>query len=218
MNERPPHFPPGTRITDLFTVEGLVRLAEGRMFYLVNDHRPDVPHRRCWECGTSTTPRSSAQCLGCGAAFRDRRFLMSSRWVRERFDAYEKFARRQLSHQGIAWPVEVIRQDDQLLSIVPYNGEGLMVDEASPLPADRVLNLAMRLTGTVAFLIVNGVRLAGLWHSRRCNPRLVTTLCGYSMMRLSAPMLSACARWREARPRVDGGERHGPESACNGCL
>ncbi len=162
MNERPPHFPPGTRITDLFTVEGLVRLAEGRMFYLVNDHRPDVPHRRCWECGTSTTPRSSAQCLGCGAAFRDRRFLMSSRWVRERFDAYEKFARRQLSHQGIAWPVEVIRQDEQLLSIVPYNGEGLMVDEASPLPADRVLNLAMRLTGTVAFLIVNGVRLAGL--------------------------------------------------------
>jgi hypothetical protein len=36
---RPSHFPPGTPLGRHFLVEGLVRLAEGRMFYLVNDDR-----------------------------------------------------------------------------------------------------------------------------------------------------------------------------------
>ena len=33
-----------------YRVEALVRLSEGRMFYLVTDERPDQPTRKCWEC------------------------------------------------------------------------------------------------------------------------------------------------------------------------
>ena len=55
-----------------FRVEALVRLSEGRMFYLVSDDRSDQPTRKCWECGIAETPRSSAVCTGCGHAFDSR--------------------------------------------------------------------------------------------------------------------------------------------------
>ena len=162
MNERPPHFPPGTPIGEYYTVEGLVRLAEGRMFYLVNDNRPDVPCRKCWDCMHAETPRSRSACDRCGTPFRDRRFLMSARWQSEHFDAYEAFFTKRLAHPGLAQPVDLIRLDDQLLSFVPYHGEGLMVDEASPLPNERILDLGQRIAGTLAFLHINGVRVEGV--------------------------------------------------------
>ena len=39
--DRPPHFPPGTPIGDRYVVEGLVRLSERRMFYLVTDTKSE---------------------------------------------------------------------------------------------------------------------------------------------------------------------------------
>jgi PPM family protein phosphatase len=159
---RPSHFPPGTPVGEHYTVEGLVRLAEGRMFYLVTDARPDKPQRKCWECGEIGTPRTEKACRSCGAAFKDRRFLMSARWESALFDAYEKFFAKGLAHPGLASPLDVFRQAEQLLSVVSYNGEGLMIDEASPLPNQRILDVAQRVAGTLAFLHVNGVRLRGL--------------------------------------------------------
>jgi serine/threonine protein phosphatase PrpC/tRNA A-37 threonylcarbamoyl transferase component Bud32 len=165
-HERPPHFPPGTPIGDSYTVEGLVRLAEGRMFYLVNDNRPDQPNRRCWECDSESSPREATSCVTCDAPLRDRRFLMSARWNRDRFDAYESFHQRALVHPGLCPPVDMIRLNEQLLSFVPYNGEGLMIDEASPVSNHRVLDLAQRVAGVLAFLHINGVRLG---HVTRAN-------------------------------------------------
>ena len=154
---RPPHFPPGTPIGEHYTVEGLVRLAEGRMFYLVNDVRPDRRTRKCWECGYLETPRVEKTCRSCAAPFKDRRFLVSSRWESEGFEPFEEFHIKGLQHPGLAPPIDVFRIQDQLLSVVPYHGEGLLVDEASPLPNGRVLDVAQRLAGTLAFLHVNGV-------------------------------------------------------------
>ena len=159
-SERPAHFPPGTPIGEHYTVEGLVRLAEGRMFYLVNDVRPDKSTRKCWECGHTDNPRASETCQSCGAPLKDRRFLMSSRWETELYDAYEEFQKLELSHPGILPPLDVLRHDGQLLSLVPYNGEGLMLDEASPLSNSRILDVGQRIAGTLAFLHVNGVSLA----------------------------------------------------------
>ena len=137
------------------------------MFYLANDVRPDRPTRKCWECGHEDTARSESMCGSCGSPFRDRRFLVSSRWKSAHFDAYESFFERGLEHPGLAVPVDVFREKNgQLLSVIPYSGEGLMVDEASPLPNARILDVAQRVAGTLAFLHINGVKLH---HLTRAN-------------------------------------------------
>jgi serine/threonine protein phosphatase PrpC len=154
---RPPHFPPGTPIGDDYTVEGLVRLAEGRMFYLVNDERHDRPTRRCWTCGSDASPRTAKVCHDCGAPLMAQRFLMSSRWESAGFDAYERYAALKLSHPGVATPVDVLRLPEQLLSLVPYRGEGLMVDEAAPMANQRVLHLGQRVLGSLMHLANHGI-------------------------------------------------------------
>ena len=52
---RPTPLQPGSRLGDHYAIEGLVRLGEGRMFYLANDNRPDTAHRKCFECGSTDT-------------------------------------------------------------------------------------------------------------------------------------------------------------------
>ncbi|MBN2798813.1 MAG: Stp1/IreP family PP2C-type Ser/Thr phosphatase [Deltaproteobacteria bacterium] len=164
-SDRPSHFAPGTPLGDRYTVEGLVRLAEGRMFYLVNDDRPDQPHRICQDCGKEDVPQEAKACPTCGAPIARRRFLLSSRWTPDTFEAYEQWAARKLQHPGLTSPLSVFRHEGQLLSVTPYAGEGLMLDEASPLSNARVLNLAQKLAGTLAFLHLHGIRLSEI--SRR---------------------------------------------------
>jgi serine/threonine protein phosphatase PrpC len=156
---RPQHFPPGTLLGKHYVVEGLVRLSEGRMFYLVNDDRPDQPTRRCWHCGFEGSPRTAKVCHTCGSPLVSQRFLVSSRWYSEGFRAYDQFAALRLDHPGLAAPLDVLRTEDQLLSVVPYRGEGLMLDEASPLANQRVLHLGQRLLGVIAYLGRMGVRV-----------------------------------------------------------
>jgi len=130
------------------------------MFYLATDVRPDLQTRRCWSCGYTDTPRSEATCRGCGQVLKDRRFLVSARWDQTRFDPYLNFFEKNLKHPGIAGPIDVFVIDGVLFSVVPYGGEGLMVDEASPFHNARLLDLAQRLVGTLAYLHKHGVRLA----------------------------------------------------------
>ena len=136
------------------------------MFYLVNDVRPDVATRKCWQCGDETSPQDSEKCVCCGMPLRERRFLVSSRWRRAGFEAFEAFHAKRLSHPGLAAPVDVVRHEGQLLSFVPYNGEGLMVDEAAPLSNERILDVAQRMAGMLGFLRLNGVRAVDI---RRAN-------------------------------------------------
>lgn len=143
-----------------------MRLAEGRMFYLANDNRPDQPSRRCWSCGHTDSPRTATACVKCNMPFEDQRFLISARWNPELYDAYIAFAQRRLQHPGIAVPVDVFEQDGTLFSVTPYNGEGLMLDEASPWSNRRLLEVGQRLVGTIAFLRQSGVRLK---HVNRAN-------------------------------------------------
>jgi hypothetical protein len=155
---RPPHFTSGAKIGRHHTVEGLVRLAEGRMFYLLSDDRPDQPRRRCWSCQSEESPRSAKVCHACGAPMTTQRFLMSSRWDTSRFAGFEQLAAMRVEHPGLALPIEVLRHDDQLLAIYPYRGEGLMLDEASPLSNQRVLHVGQRVVGVLAALAQRGRR------------------------------------------------------------
>ena len=143
-----------------------MRLAEGRMFYLANDVRPDLPTRRCWECGSGTTPRSASVCGSCGKPMRDRRFLVSARWKKVNFEAYQRYFEKHLEHPGLAAPIDVFVIDGVQFSVLPYGGEGLMVDEASPLSNERLLFVSQRIVGTLAYLHTRGV---GLEHLTRAN-------------------------------------------------
>lgn len=154
---RPAHFPPGTYVGEHYMVEGLVRLSEGRMFYLVNDDRADRSVRKCWSCGFDESPREARICHRCGESIGTRRFLMSSRWDVAHFEAYQVFGARRLVHGGLAAPTDVVRVDEQLLSFVPYVGEGLMVDEAAPLSNQRILHIGQRVLGTLVWLAKQGV-------------------------------------------------------------
>lgn len=132
------------------------------MFYLATDARPDRPTRKCWECETEND-RAVRECVSCNAPLADRRFLLATRWKHERFDATLAWFNKQLEHPGTLRPVDVfIHNDHQLFTVVPYSGEGLMLDEAAPLASTRVIDLAQRLAGTLAFLHNNGVQLAGI--------------------------------------------------------
>ena len=159
MGERPAHLPPGTLLGRYYTIEGVVRLAEGRMFYLANDTRPDRETRRCWTCGSEENPQDATACSACESPITEQRFLISSRWEDDRFDAYEAYYQKHLSHPGIAAPVDCFRKGGVLFTVVPYAGEGLMLDEAAPLPNARILNVAQRCLGTLAFLHQEGVSL-----------------------------------------------------------
>ncbi|MBM4389536.1 MAG: Stp1/IreP family PP2C-type Ser/Thr phosphatase [Deltaproteobacteria bacterium] len=163
---RPSSFPPGSNVSDYYRVEGLVRLSEGRMFYLVNDHRPDRAHRRCWECGHEENRQSYGNCESCGASLAVRRFLLSSRWDRNAFEAYTTFFQRQIAHPAFLSPCDVFPWPDdhpnQLCSVVPYNGETFLLDEAAPLPLAKVVRFAQRACGMLGMLSFNGVRLGWL--------------------------------------------------------
>jgi protein phosphatase len=132
------------------------------MFYLANDGRADVATRRCWTCGREDNPRTASTCGACGAPLRDRRFLVTARWAPQRYDAYLRFASKRVSHPGVAAPIDVFLEDGVLFSVIPYNGEGLMLDEAAPLANQRLLDLGQRILGSLAYLHRHGVRLAWL--------------------------------------------------------
>ncbi|GDX80569.1 protein phosphatase [Deltaproteobacteria bacterium] len=163
---RPPSFPPGSNISDYYRVEGLVRLSEGRMYYLVNDHRPDRAVRRCWECGHEDNAASLAACESCGASLAVRRFLLSSRWERSGFEPYLAFFQKQIAHPALLAPCDVFpwpeASPNQVCSVVPYNGETFLLDEAAPVPLAKVIRFAQRACGMLGMLSYNGVRLGWL--------------------------------------------------------
>lgn len=155
-------------LSDYYKVEGPIRLAEGRIFYLVNDHRPDRKTRRCWECGNEENPTTAASCRECGASLATRRFLLTTRWDRSGFEPFLAFFQRQVNHPALLAPCDVFLfpedAPNQICSVVPYSNETLLLDEAAPLPLDRVVNLAQRAIGMLGMLCHNGIKLG--WLSR----------------------------------------------------
>ncbi len=160
--QRPQPFTPGTPLSEHYLVEGLVRLAEGRMFYIANDDRADRPRRFCWECACDDTLRSETTCVSCGADLSPRRFLVAVRWDQAGFRPFADFFERRIDHPAFAAPVDMFFQDNVMCTVTPWNGEGVLVDEASPLSVERSLYIAQRMTGLLAFLHQKGVSLGRL--------------------------------------------------------
>lgn len=161
-SNRPSPFRPGTHLSEHYVVEGLVRLAEGRMFYIANNDRPDRARRFCWDCGNDDSPQTAERCVACGSDMSVRRFLVSVRWDGDGFQAYADYFEKRIDHEGFASPVDMFFQDGVLCSVVVWDGENLLLNEASPLEFDQLVDMAMRATGILAYLHHNGVALARL--------------------------------------------------------
>ena len=159
---RPTPFAPGTRLSDHYTVEGLVRLSEGRMFYLANDDRPDRPTRFCWTCRDDNTPRNDHHCIACGTEMVPRRFLVSARWDSKSYGKYQNFVDRRIEHPGMVETLDCFEQGGILCSVSNWHGDALLVDEGAPLDHDRLLQLSLRATGTLAFLMNHGIEVGYL--------------------------------------------------------
>jgi PPM family protein phosphatase len=159
---RPPPFQPGTRLGAHYAIEGLVRLGEGRMFYLANDNRPDQPHRRCWTCDAEDTPRSETHCIRCGEALSAQRFMVSARWDTELFAPYEAFQARNLAHPGLVPTVDTFQMEGVLCSVSLWDNQTLMVDEGAPLQRELMIQLAIRGVGLLGFLQTQGIQIAPL--------------------------------------------------------
>jgi serine/threonine protein phosphatase PrpC len=159
---RPSPFAPGTLLSEHYVVEGLVRLAEGRMFYLAHNDRPDRARRFCWDCGNDDSPQTAERCVACGASMAARRFLISVRWDADGFQAYADYFEKRIHHPGFSAPVDMFFQDGVLCSVVLWDGEGLLLDEASPLTPVQLLDMAQRTTGIFAYLHQSGVCLSRL--------------------------------------------------------
>ena len=175
---RPAPFQSGTPIGENFRVEALVRLAEGRMFYLVTDDRAEKPRRPCWECGHPNTPRAADACESCESPFQARtQFLMSVRWHKDSFQPYMDFFNKGVKHPGLLSPDACFIHAAVLCSVVRDRGESLMLDEAAPLSARGVVHLGQRFAGMLASLQYKGITLAKLSRAnvllRRSENRLL---------------------------------------------
>ena len=159
---RPVPFQPGMRLGAHYSVEGLVRLGEGRMFYLANDNRPDLPTRKCWECDAEDSPRPEIHCLRCGAELVVQRFMVSVRWDTELFKSYLDFQKRNIEHPGLVPTLDVFQVDQVLCSVTAWDQQTLMVDEGAPINRDHMVDLALRGVGLLGFLQTNGVEIAPL--------------------------------------------------------
>jgi len=132
------------------------------MFYLVDDDRPDQPTRRCLECGSEDTPREEGACAACAAPMPQRRqYLLATKWQRELFEPGVEFHGKGLVHPGMVTPEHVFIHEGILCTVVPYTHEALMLDESSPFDMERILHLAQRFAGLLAFLQHHGVSLLG---------------------------------------------------------
>ena len=148
------------------------------MFYLVDDDRPDRDVRRCWSCGSEETERAETNCVACGVEMPERRqFLMSTRWDRESFDACSAFYAKGLVHPAMLTPEEVFFHEGLMCAVIPYNNEALMLDESAPFEDERILYLAQRFAGLLAFLHHHGVSLSTLGRPSLHLPPSLEVVC-----------------------------------------
>jgi protein phosphatase len=76
------------------------------------------------------------------------------------------FFQKQVNHPAMLTPCDVFPWPEnapaQLCSVVPFEDERLLLEEAAPLPMDRLVAFAQRAAGLLANLAHNGVRLGSL--------------------------------------------------------
>jgi PPM family protein phosphatase len=157
--DHPVVLPPGTALGQHLRIERLVRVTEDRQLYLVNNVDPLWQHQKCWACGERFNPDLARCCTFCGAPLRERRFLATVRRQRGRRPAWESLLNLRLDHPALARPVAAFYRDQHAVTVYPYHGERLLLDQPSPLPPAVIVPIARGLAVALGALHDAGVRL-----------------------------------------------------------
>jgi protein phosphatase len=157
--ELPDYFPAGLPIGQHLRVERVVRVFGSRMYYLINNIGPKWNRRKCWSCGNKYSPTSAQACTYCGAPLADRRFLMTQRWNRREFDAWNQWLHMKHRSPHMVSPTAMVFRHGQMLSVYPYDGSSLLIDQPSPVGRRRLYSMALELAHGLQFLHVSGARL-----------------------------------------------------------
>ena len=156
---RPQRISESTYLSKYYTVEGLIRLAESRMFYIVNDSRPDRPHKYCWSCGSEESSTYDTSCANCNEELRLHKFLVAARWQPTQTNKFMDFFELELEHPGMLQPFDVFVERTSMMAVYTWGSLEFLIDRPSPLSPKMVLKVAQNALGVLAFLHEKGIVL-----------------------------------------------------------
>ena len=156
---RPARISESTYLSKYYTVEGLIRLAESRMFYIVNDSRPDRPQKYCWSCGSEGSSTYDTHCAQCNEELKLHKFLVSARWEPTQTHKFLDYFELELEHPGILQPFDVFVDRTAMMAVYTWGNVDFLIDCPSPLSPKKVLHIAQTALGALAFLHEKGILL-----------------------------------------------------------
>jgi len=160
--EHPVPYPSSTPLGQHLRIERLVRIVEGRHLYLANNVDPLWRHKKCWKCGNRYNPGKAQSCTYCNAPLLERRFLASVRHDGSRAEPWKDWMRLRLEHPTLIGPSAAFLREGRPVTIYPYHGERLLLDQPAPLPPGILVALLHRVATGLGALHDAGVHLAGL--------------------------------------------------------
>lgn len=160
--EHPMPWGPGTPLGQHLRIERLVRVVEGRHFYLANNVDPLWRHKKCWKCGNRYNPGRAQSCTYCNAPLLERRFLATVRHDDSGVSGWKAFLRRRVEHPAVVGAQAAFLREERPVTVFPYHGARLLMDQPAPLPPGIVVALLHRLATGLEALHAEGVRLARL--------------------------------------------------------
>ncbi len=156
---RPQRIAESTYLSKYYTVEGLIRLAESRMFYIVNDSRPDRPKKYCWNCGAEDSSTYDTHCVKCSEELALHKFLVSARWEPVQTNKFMDYFEMELEHPAILQPFDVFVERTSMMAVYTWGQFEFLIDRPSPLSPKMVLRVAQTALGVLAFLHEKGIVL-----------------------------------------------------------
>ena len=156
---RPARISESSYLSKYYTVEGLIRLAESRMYYIVNDSRPDRANKFCWNCGYDESSTYDTTCVSCHEEMGLNKFLVSTRWEPVQTNQFLDFFEKEFEHPAILSPFDVFVDRTAMMAVYTWNDYEFLVEKPSPMTPNKVLQIAQVALGALAYLHDQGVSL-----------------------------------------------------------
>lgn len=160
--EAPWPYAPSTPLGQHLRIERLVRVVEGRHLYLANNVDPLWMHKKCWNCGNKFNPGQAQCCTYCNAPLMERRFLASVRHDPSLVSPWRDWMKLRLKHATLIRPSAAFLREGRPVTIYPYHGERLLLDQPAPMPPGILIALLHRIGVGLEALHAEGVRLSRL--------------------------------------------------------
>ncbi|MFK7929281.1 MAG: protein phosphatase 2C domain-containing protein [Myxococcota bacterium] len=153
-------YSPGTPLGQHLRIERLVRAINGRYLYLASNVDPLWRHKKCWHCGNRFNPGQAQACSYCGTPLSERRFVASVRHDGADLAGWKAWLELRMEHPAIVAPAAAFLREGRPVTIFPYHGERLMLDQPAPFPPGLLVVLMHRLASALAAMHKKGVCLA----------------------------------------------------------